>query len=112
MTTPGLTPEVVERLTRLRYGEPPVAVYPIVTFDPFAETEEVVVDALAIARDLSALLARLSHLEEQARKDGEAFAAMFRDPLPGHDADACELMDLIAEVRLAARARLSDREAK
>lgn len=64
---------------------------------------------LARAREAEA---RLSHLEEQARKDGEAFAAMFRDPLPGHDADACELMDLIAEVRLAARARLSDREGK
>jgi hypothetical protein len=47
----------IARLSRLASGELPASVYPITTFNTWANEEEVLFDALAHARDLRAILA-------------------------------------------------------
>lgn len=80
----------VERLTRLANGEQPLAVYPVETFNPFSETEEIVFDALAHARDLKAVLALPADGEGEPCRECEAVSAAigsveFMDPPDGGD---------------------------
>jgi hypothetical protein len=120
MTTPDLTPEVVERIERLadhyRRRAEIMARFAdgLPVHDPYRKTADDDADREhEAAADLRALLARLSHLEEQARKDGEAlgriasngFGHKLRTLYPLRDAEMLAMMDY-------ARARLSDREGK
>jgi hypothetical protein len=116
MTTPVLTPEVVEELRRLAekaemydghfWFSPSVnALYP--------QPEQAACIAAAKPAVVLALLARLTHLEEQVRKDGEALPDL--SSVIAWLENGCDPKHAATELRIYQRritARLSDREGK